>query len=181
MTLFARVSRRLRFGSPIVVVSGLPRSGTSMMMQMLDAGGLPLMTDLDAVQDLATGFDLSWLDVTRGQAVEIDSPLLVLLPERYNYRVILMQRDVDTLSPACQTHLRKIHALLAARPCFESLTVDYHDVLADPHRQARRIRRFVRRPLALSRMTSVINERLDRSRSRLTDPDHEPEPAGSLR
>ena len=37
--------RRLRRGKPIVVVSGLPRSGTSMAMRMLEAGGLPLVTD----------------------------------------------------------------------------------------------------------------------------------------
>ena len=37
--------RRLRYGRPVVVVSGLPRSGTSLMMQMLDAGGLEIVTD----------------------------------------------------------------------------------------------------------------------------------------
>jgi hypothetical protein len=213
MTPLERISRRLRFGSPIVVVSGLPRSGTSLMMQMLGAGGLPLMTDgthapdesnpegyfeLEAVTDLATGFDLSWLDVTRGKAVKVHSPLLVCLPERYNYRVILMQRplreviasqqlaqlrdggvgcgtvDAAALLTEYQTHLRKIHALLAARPCFESLVVDYHDALADPRLQARRVRRFVRRPLALARMAGVVNERL--YRSRITEPDTESEP-----
>ncbi len=212
MTPIARIARRLRFGPSIVVVSGLPRSGTSMMMQMLGAGGLPLMIDgeraaddsnpqgyfeFDGVKDLTTGFDLSWLDVTRGKAVKVHSPLLVCLPERYNYRVILMQRPLreviasQRLSHTCddddydtsrlvrdyEQHLRKVHALLAARPCFTALTVDYHDVLADPQQQARRIRWFVRRPLALSGMTAVVNERL--SRSRITD--IEPEPAGSLR
>ena len=210
MTPIERVSRRLRFGSPIVVVSGLPRSGTSLMMQMLGAGGLPLMTDgihaadesnpegyfeLEAVKDLATGFDLSWLDVTRGKAVKVHSPLLVCLPERYNYRVILMQRplreviasqqrarleadaDAEGLLRRYDTHLRKIHALLTARPCFEALTVDYHDVLADPQAQARRVRRFVMRPLALTPMAGVVNERL--YRSRITDA--EPEPAATLR
>lgn len=211
MTPLERVSRRLRFGSPIIVVSGLPRSGTSLMMHMLGAGGLTLMTDgihaadeanpegyfeLEAVKDLATGFDLSWLDVTRGKAVKVHSPLLVCLPERYNYRVILMQRPLreviasqqrasccradegeDDLLRRYDTHLRKIHALLAARPCFEALTVDYHDVLADPQAQARRVRRFLMRPLVLPRMTGVVNERL--YRSRITDA--EPEPAATLR
>ena len=40
-----RALRRARYGAPIVVVSGLPRSGTSMMMQMLEAGGVEPMTD----------------------------------------------------------------------------------------------------------------------------------------
>ena len=46
-----RMMRRLRFGEPVVVVSGLPRSGTSMLMKMLDAGGLPLVTDSLRVAD----------------------------------------------------------------------------------------------------------------------------------
>ena len=45
MESIARFVRRLRYGRPIVVVSGLPRSGTSMMMQMLHAGGLEIVTD----------------------------------------------------------------------------------------------------------------------------------------
>jgi hypothetical protein len=39
------VGRWLRYGRPIVIVSGLPRSGTSMAMGMLQAGGVPLLTD----------------------------------------------------------------------------------------------------------------------------------------
>ena len=40
-----RMVRRVRFGKPVVVVSGLPRSGTSMLMKMLEAGGLPVVAD----------------------------------------------------------------------------------------------------------------------------------------
>ena len=39
------VLRKRKYGEPIVIVSGLPRSGTSMMMKMLEAGGLAPMTD----------------------------------------------------------------------------------------------------------------------------------------
>jgi hypothetical protein len=49
MTVFTKFLRRLRFGQPIVIVSGLPRSGTSMMMQMLAAGGLAPLTDGKAI------------------------------------------------------------------------------------------------------------------------------------
>ena len=45
MTLGERVARRFRYGKPIIVVSGLPRSGTSMVMNMLDSGGVPVLTD----------------------------------------------------------------------------------------------------------------------------------------
>ena len=37
--------RQRRYGEPIIVVSGLPRSGTSMAMKMLDAAGIPLVID----------------------------------------------------------------------------------------------------------------------------------------
>ncbi len=216
MTAFARLARRFRLGSPIVVVSGLPRSGTSMMMQMLRAGGLPLMTDgirgpdelnpegyfeLEAVKDLDTGFDLSWLDAARGKAVKVVSSLLVYLPERYNYRVILMQRPLREViasqnallarvgeptdaAPAASlvaqyhTHLRKVQALLTVRPCFEPLIVDYHDALAEPLIQAERVRRFVGRRLATRRMAGVVNEQL--YRHRIVESDHEPVPPSEL-
>ena len=102
--------RRLRRGRPIVVVSGLPRSGTSMAMAMLEAGGLPLLTDrrraadehnprgyfeLEPVKGLAHGGDAAWLAEARGRAVKIVSFLLTYLPETYDYRVIFMRRPLD--------------------------------------------------------------------------------------
>jgi hypothetical protein len=101
--------RRLRYGKPIVVVSGLPRSGTSMAMKMLQAGGLPLMTDgerqadednpkgyfeYEPVMSLARDPDKSWLAGARGQGVKIISTLLRELPAEYNYRVLFMRRDL---------------------------------------------------------------------------------------
>jgi len=102
--------RRLRRGRPIIVVSGLPRSGTSLAMQMLDAGGLPVVTDglrsadtsnprgyfeLERVKELDKPGDRAWLAAARGKAVKIVSFLLTYLPENYDYQVILMQRDLD--------------------------------------------------------------------------------------
>jgi hypothetical protein len=203
----ARLKRRIQFGRPIIVVSGLPRSGTSMMMKMLAAGGLPLMTDgvrtpddsnpegyfeLEAVKDLDKGVDLSWLQVTRGKGVKILSPLLTHLPEHYNYRVILMLRplaeviesqnkmlarageptdvtSIATLTAQYESHLAKVRALLASRPCFESISVQYGDVVANPEAEARRVARFIRRRLAIDAMAAAVNERLYRNRSdRLT-------------
>jgi hypothetical protein len=101
--------RRLRYGRPIVVVSGLPRSGTSMAMRMLDAGGLPILTDrareadddnphgyfeLDRVLELDKGGDAGWLSGARGKAVKIISALLPHLPEHFNYQVLFMHRDL---------------------------------------------------------------------------------------
>lgn len=104
-----RVWRRLRYGKPIVVVSGLPRSGTSMAMKMLAAGGMPILTDgirgadesnpkgyyeFEAVKDLHTQPNAAWLADARGKAVKIVSFLLTWLPETHDYRVIFMQRDL---------------------------------------------------------------------------------------
>jgi hypothetical protein len=107
-----RLLRRARFGPPIIIVSGLPRSGTSMMMQMLAAGGLPLVTDgvrtadesnpegyfeLEAVKDLdkpERRGEMRWLAQARGRGVKILSPLLAHLPDSHNYRVIFMQRPL---------------------------------------------------------------------------------------
>src|SRR5829696_2465105 len=104
--------RRLRRGSPIVVVSGLPRSGTSMTMKMLEAGGLPVITDglrtadesnpngyyeLEDVKTLSAEGDGAWLAGARGKAVKVISFLLTYLPESYDYQVIFMRRDLNEI------------------------------------------------------------------------------------
>ena len=101
--------RRLRYGRPVVVVSGLPRSGTSMAMKMLEAGGMEIVTDGqreadednprgyyedERVKDLANTSDKSWLRASRGRAVKVISFLLKDLPPNLNYQVILMRRDL---------------------------------------------------------------------------------------
>jgi hypothetical protein len=92
----------------IVIVSGLPRSGTSLMMQMLDKGGLEVVTDhiRTADTDNPRGYyeleqvkkikeDVSWLPATRGKAFKMVSQLLYELPANERYRVIFMERDLD--------------------------------------------------------------------------------------
>lgn len=108
-TPFERAYRRLRFGRAVIVVSGLPRSGTSMAMKMLEAGGIELLTDgirtadesnpkgyfeLERVKELDKRGDASWLQDAKGKAVKIISFLLVHLPETANYKVIFMHRDL---------------------------------------------------------------------------------------
>jgi hypothetical protein len=106
---------------PIVVVSGLPRSGTSMMMAMLDAGGQPILTDnlrtadasnprgyfeYERVKALKDG-DTEWLSSARGKAVKIVSPLLKHLPPDGRYDVLFMLRDVrEVLASQRQMLLR---------------------------------------------------------------------------
>jgi len=105
-----RLYRRLRYGKPIVVVSGLPRSGTSMLMKMLEAGGLPIMTDgvrtadednprgyyeVERIKRLAREADRSWLGEARGKGIKVISFLLGSLPPQFNYRVIFVSRDIE--------------------------------------------------------------------------------------
>ncbi|MCH7664969.1 MAG: sulfotransferase [Acidobacteria bacterium] len=104
--------RRLLYGRPIVVVSGLPRSGTSMTMKMLEAGGLELVQDgvRSADEDNPKGYyedqrvmklhdmtDKSWLKATRGKGVKIVSNLLRSLPADNNYRVLFIRRDIQEI------------------------------------------------------------------------------------
>lgn len=121
--MIEQLARRLRYGKPILVVSGLPRSGTSMAMKMLEAGGMPILTDgiraaddsnpkgyfeFERVKDLDKDDDKSWLNEARGKVVKIISFLLTSLPETYDYRVIFMHRNLHEV-------IQSQNKLLAAR------------------------------------------------------------------
>ncbi|HSJ58294.1 MAG TPA: sulfotransferase [Anaerolineae bacterium] len=94
----------------IVIVSGLPRSGTSMMMKMLEAGGVPVLTDYErtADEDNPKGYyefervkqierDREWLPEACGKAVKMVSALLKHLPADYYYKVIFMRREMEEI------------------------------------------------------------------------------------
>lgn len=96
---------------PVVVVSGLPRSGTSMLMLMLDAGGIPPLTDnlrkadydnprgyyeFEPVKKLREG-DVNWLPQAQGKAVKIISALLTYLPPTQTYQVLFIQRAIPEI------------------------------------------------------------------------------------
>ena len=92
----------------ITIVSGLPRSGTSMMMQAIEAGGIPALTDniRKKDEDNPKGYyefelakkakdDPSWVPGARGKVVKMVYALLYDLPEEYEYCVIFMRRDIN--------------------------------------------------------------------------------------
>jgi hypothetical protein len=108
--MFGDLLRRRRYGEPIVIVSGLPRSGTSMMMKMLEAGGVVVMTDAvrqadvdnpkgyyeyERVKHLEKETDKSYIRDARGKALKVISFLLKDLPDDNHYRVIFMRRHMD--------------------------------------------------------------------------------------
>ena len=92
----------------VTVVSGLPRSGTSMMMQMIAASGLPILTDDARVPDRSNprGYfeheavkrlarESGFVSSASGMALKVVSPLLPRLPSGPHYRIVLMKRDLD--------------------------------------------------------------------------------------
>ena len=94
----------------IIIVSGLPRSGTSMMMRMLEAGGLAPFVDniRTADEDNPRGYyefekvkqlerDTSWLQDARGKVVKVISKLLQNLPPDYEYKIIFMHRKMEEI------------------------------------------------------------------------------------
>ena len=105
----------------IIIVSGLPRSGTSLMMQMLDSGGVPVVTDnvRTADPDNPRGYyefeqvktikhDASWLPDMRGKAFKMISQLLYELPSNQKYRIIFMERDLDEIVPSQEKMLTRL-------------------------------------------------------------------------
>jgi hypothetical protein len=106
---------------PITIVSGLPRSGTSMMMQMLAAGGIPPLTDeirkadvdnprgyyeLEAVKK--TKEDPSWLNEAAGRVVKMVHLLLYDLPPDRRYRVIFIERNIDEVLASQKKMLERL-------------------------------------------------------------------------
>ena len=114
--------------SEIVVVSGLPRSGTSLTMQMLRRGGIEILTDnvrtadvdnprgyfeLEQVKQVQT--DVTWLPRARGKAFKMVSQLLYHLPETERYRIIFMRRDLDEMLISQEKMLQRRNAAAAPR------------------------------------------------------------------
>ena len=104
----------------IIIVSGLPRSGTSLMMQMLAAGGLPVLSDGErkADTDNPRGY-LEWERIKQlpkdpeciaeaeGKVVKVISQLLLSLPAGHEYRVIFMQRPLPEVLKSQEEMLRR--------------------------------------------------------------------------
>ena len=108
---FAGLGKKNQTREQIVVVSGLPRSGTSMMMKMLAEGGLPIVTDelrtadtdnpngyfeLETVKQMSAG-NVAWLSNAGGKVVKVISALLEYLPAEYSYTVIFMEREIQEI------------------------------------------------------------------------------------
>jgi Sulfotransferase domain len=113
----------------LIVVTGLPRSGTSMIMQMLAAGGIPVISDglRAADEDNPRGYlefepvknllkDSKWLHEARGKAIKILTPVLSALPRDLSCRVILCERDLDEVLDSQQRMLARRNQGAPATP-----------------------------------------------------------------
>ena len=94
----------------VIIVSGLPRSGTSMMMQVLEAGGIEPFTDKtrQADENNPRGYleaeivkqlqkKNNWVRECGGKAIKVVAPLVPCLPQGVNYKVIFMDRDLNEI------------------------------------------------------------------------------------
>jgi hypothetical protein len=104
----------------VTIVSGLPRSGTSLMMQMLAAGGMPVLSDGERRADIDNpkGY-LEWERIKQlpkepgliaeaeGKVVKVISQLLLSLPPGHEYRVIFMQRPLPEIMASQDEMLRR--------------------------------------------------------------------------
>jgi hypothetical protein len=108
-------------GGAVIVVSGLPRSGTSMMMNMLAAGGVPAVSDsirnadednpngyfeFEPVKQLSEGQN-DWLAEADRKVVKIVSALLEYLPTGHRYKIIFMERDIKEILASQQKMLNR--------------------------------------------------------------------------
>jgi predicted AlkP superfamily phosphohydrolase/phosphomutase/tetratricopeptide (TPR) repeat protein len=113
----------------LIVVTGLPRSGTSMLMQMLAAGGMDVLSDglREADEDNPRGYlefepvknlvkSSQWLFEGRGKAIKIVAPLLAALPPGLACRVILCERDLDEILESQERMLVRRNRPMAATP-----------------------------------------------------------------
>jgi hypothetical protein len=164
---FTKFFRKLKYGEEVIVVSGLPRSGTSMVMSMLDAGGLPILTDhvrqadednpkgyfeFEKVKDLAETNDKSWLKEARGRAVKVISHLLKELPDENFYRIIFARRNLQEII-ASQNIMLKRQA--AANPVEDAKAIELY------RKHLVNVRFLVRRKPNLEMLELAYTEVLD--------------------
>ena len=113
----------------ITVVSGIPRSGTSLMMQMIAAGGMPVLTDglRSADENNPRGYK-EWeaakslpqtpeiIAAAEGKVVKVISSLLFSLPKEHEYRVIFMRRPIEQIVASQNKMLERLGQKLPNAP-----------------------------------------------------------------
>jgi len=184
----------------LIIVSGLPRSGTSMMMQMIDRGGISALTDhiREADEDNPKGYyefepvkrtkkDPSWLKDAPGKVVKMVHLLLLDMPTDCKYRVVFMKRHIQEVVASqnimlerqgkstgdleeqkiiemFEAQIAKVDAYMAENPNFETLYVNYNEVLSDPGPSVQAVNAFLGGDLDTNAMMAVVDPNLYRNR-----------------
>ena len=171
----------------VTIVSGLPRSGTSMMMQAVHAGGMAAVTDdiRKSDSDNPRGYyefepvkktkeDPSWIQQATGKVVKMVYRLLYDLPADYEYRIIFMNRSIEEvllshiadekLSELFKSELEKIYKWIDAQPNFSIVSVNYRDAVESPLDQCSIVNDFLGGNLDTDKMASAIDPTLYRNR-----------------
>jgi len=177
----------------VVLVTGLPRSGTSLLMSMLKAGGIPVRTDDRRAPDqhnplgyfehsavLRLNEERSWLYEAGGQAVKILSRQIEFVPSELPAQVLLMERELDEVVQSQQRmrpdasdwdwnallskELQRLKGWLA-RQSWPILRVSHRQLVQEPGSAALQIQEFLQRPLDLEAMAAQVDLSLYRNRS----------------
>jgi Sulfotransferase domain len=180
MTSGQRETESMSVESEIVVVSGLPRSGTSLMMQMLAGGGIEIVTDAIRTADCDNprGYlelervkkikhDSSWLPEARDKAFKMVSQLLYDLPLSERYRIIFMERDLDEVLASQEKMLERLGRTAAPREPMKAAYQSHLDRLdswltQQPNMRVLRIsyNALVEEPVAQARHVCEFLERI---------------------
>lgn len=183
----------------IVIVSGLPRSGTSMMMQMLVSGGLEAYTDefrkpdesnpkgyyeSEKVKKLA--YVNNWVADCEGKVLKVVAPLVTYLPQGFNYRIVLMTRNIKEIVESQEKMLERLNrdgGNVSAEE-FENLfqeqlqnfrmlvrfhgipycEVGYSQAVRDPVSAAENVSKFLASDLSVERMLTAVDPSLYRQK-----------------
>jgi hypothetical protein len=184
----------------VTIVSGLPRSGTSVMMQMLHAGGLPALADGERAADIDNprGYfefervkqiktDKAWINDAVGKVVKMVHLLLLDLPAGYEYRVVLMRRDLDevlasqkkmlersgraggqlpeaTMKTIFAQQMEKVVGWMKQQQHVKFVEIDYRDVISKPQDVARVLNEFIG-GLDEQKMAAAVDPSLYRNRA----------------
>lgn len=185
----------------ITIVSGLPRSGTSMVMQMLEAGGIGILQDQIRLpdNDNPKGYyefervkhlknDTTWLNDAGGKAIKVIYALLSHLPEKIQYNLLFVSRDLDeilisqtkmlnrlgkrgagtdpdTLKSIFQKEVDKTQDWLLTQPHFRILKLQHHNMIENPMEAAEKINFFLGGNLNVQAMQGAIDPTLYRNRN----------------
>jgi hypothetical protein len=169
----------------IIVVSGLPRSGTSMMMKMLaDEDNPKGYYELEKVKQLDK--DNSWVSDCKGKVIKVISMLLKPLPSDQHYKIIFMRRKMqeildsqkqmlirrnqpnpvpdEKMAEMFNKHLKDVEAFIEKQANMECLYISYNDVLENPAANVEKINDFLGGALTTSAMLEVVDTALHRQR-----------------